>query len=116
MLGQYDDAHKIRLSAMRLSGIEPEKVASFDSLYAELGPKAYPSWRLMEKNWFDNNPTQVAGIYTQLDEKDKALEWLEKAYKQREGALATLNTNPSWDVLRGESRFQDLLKRMNFPN
>jgi len=117
MLGQYDDAHKSRLSAMKLSGIEPERIAIFDSLYTELGSKAYPTWRLMEKkDWFDNNPTQVAGIYTQLGEKDKALEWLEKAYKQREGALATLNTNPMWDALKGESRFQDLLKRMNFPN
>ena len=58
----------------------------------------------------------MAGIYTRLGEKEKALEWLEKAYEKRAGALATLNTKPTWDALRGEPRFQDLLKRMNFPN
>ena len=116
-LGKYDDAHKSRLTAMKLAGIDPVKITKFDSLYTELGPKAYPSWQLIELvGGFDKNPTQAAEIYTQLGEKDKALDWLEIAYEKRAGALATLNTKPTWDPIREEPRFQKILQQMKFPN
>ncbi len=115
-LGQHDDAHKSRLSAMKLSGIKPEKIAYYDSLYTKLGPKAFPTWESLGKNdWFENAPESAARIYTRLGEKEKALEWLEKAYDKHVGALAALNSSPFWDPLREEPRFLDLLKRMNFP-
>jgi len=116
-LGKYDDAHKSRLSAMKLAGIDPVRISKFDSLYTELGPKAYPTWQLIGQNKdFNNDPTQAAEIYTQLGDKEKALEWLEIAYEKYAGALATLNTKPTWDPLRGEPRFQRILKQMNFPD
>jgi TolB-like protein len=116
-LGNYDEAHRSRLTAMKLAGTDPVKIAEFDNLYTQLGPKAYPTWQLMEQNeGFNNDPTQAAEIYTRLGEKEKALEWLEIAYEKHTGALATLNTKPTWDPIRGEPRFQELLKRMKFPN
>jgi tetratricopeptide (TPR) repeat protein len=116
-LGKHDDAHKSRLSAMKLVGIDPVKIAEFDNMYTELGPKAYPTWQLMEqKKGFSNDPTLTAQIYTQLGEKEKALEWLEIAYENHACALATLNTKPTWDPIREEPRFQKILQQMKFPN
>jgi tetratricopeptide (TPR) repeat protein len=118
-LKQHDDAHQSRLSAMELSREAPEDIAAYDSLYNELGPKAYSTWQLMsrknQKDWLNNNPVSAAGIYTKLGEKEKALDYLEKAYEKRDGPLITIKVSPRWDPLRAESRFQDLLKRMNFP-
>jgi tetratricopeptide (TPR) repeat protein len=119
-LGKYDDAYKSRLSALKLSGTAPEMIVAYDSLYAELGPKAYPTWLLMtkreQKDWFDKNPTLAAWIYANLGENEKALDWLEKAYEKRDARLVQLNIDPKWDRLRGEPRFQKLVKWMNFPN
>jgi tetratricopeptide (TPR) repeat protein len=48
-LEMYDDAHKSRLFTLKLSGIAPEIIAAYDSLYYKLGPTAYPTWLLMAK-------------------------------------------------------------------
>jgi len=58
---------------------------------------------------------QVAVIYAGLGERDRALEWLEKAYEERSTLLAYFEMDPRLDPLRGEPRFQALLRRMNFP-
>jgi TolB-like protein/Tfp pilus assembly protein PilF len=51
----------------------------------------------------------LAETYAALGEKDQAFALLQKAVEQREGELAFLRVSPSWDPLRDESRFQDLL-------
>jgi non-specific serine/threonine protein kinase len=57
----------------------------------------------------------MASIYTGLGEKDKASEWLEKSYDDRSigSGFASIKVDPTWDPLRSDSRFADLLRRMN---
>jgi TolB-like protein/Tfp pilus assembly protein PilF len=50
-----------------------------------------------------------------LDERESAFEWLEKAYHDRQWHMTWLKTFPPLDPLRADARFQDLLRRMNFP-
>jgi tetratricopeptide (TPR) repeat protein len=59
-------------------------------------------------------PTQIARLYDLAGEKDLALEWLEKAFKEHEPTLVSLNVWPQGTV-RGDPRFEDMLRRMNFP-
>jgi len=54
-------------------------------------------------------------IHTGLGENDEALEWLERAYQDRDGWMPYLQVEPRLDPLRSDPRFQDLLRRMNFP-
>ena len=58
------------------------------------------------------SPFLIAMVYAGLDDKNAALEWLEKAYEVREGALRTIKVDPKLDNLRAEARFQDLLRRV----
>jgi len=60
-------------------------------------------------------PTELARLYAHAGQKDRALEWLEKAYEVRDSLLVYLQVDPDWDSLRDDPRFQDLLRRMNFP-
>ena len=60
-------------------------------------------------------PTAIAGLYVSAGEKDRALDWLEKAYQERAPQMVYLNVEPTWDSLRDDPRFQSLLRRMNFP-
>ncbi|MGI8640309.1 MAG: protein kinase domain-containing protein [Pyrinomonadaceae bacterium] len=56
----------------------------------------------------------IAYIYAGLNEKDQAFEWLDKAYEQHSG-LALVNVETTFDNLRPDPRYKDLLKRMNLP-
>jgi serine/threonine-protein kinase len=59
------------------------------------------------------SPLDLAIVYTGLGEKQLALEWFEKAYEERSGALIYLKVEPLYDSLRSEPRFNDLLRGMN---
>ena len=61
-------------------------------------------------------PYLVARIYAALDKKDEALRWLETAYGERAVFMILLRTDLRFDELRSDPRFQDLLRRMNFPS
>jgi tetratricopeptide (TPR) repeat protein len=56
----------------------------------------------------------MALIYTGLGEKDKAFEWLEKAYLDGSiGGGTGIAVDPIFDPLRSDPRFMDILRRMN---
>ena len=59
------------------------------------------------------SPFYIAVIYAGLGDREQALAWLEKAFKERSWWIATLRTNPQFESLRAEPRFQNLLKRAN---
>jgi len=61
-------------------------------------------------------PYAFAMIYCALGENEKAIDWLEKAYEDRVFWMAFLQVEPRLDPLRSEPRFQNLLRRMNFPD
>ena len=54
-------------------------------------------------------------MYSNVGDKDQAFQWLEKAYTERNTMLAFLKVHEVLDPLRSNPRFQDLLRRMNFP-
>jgi eukaryotic-like serine/threonine-protein kinase len=57
----------------------------------------------------------VAEMYARLGEKDHALEWLEKAYRQRDAQMVDVGTEPCFDVLHSDPRYTDLLRRVGLP-
>jgi tetratricopeptide (TPR) repeat protein len=59
--------------------------------------------------------TGIARLYAHAGEKDRAIEWLEKAHEERETSLVHLGVGWDWHDLRNDPRFQDLSRRMNFP-
>ena len=61
------------------------------------------------------SPYAVALIYIALGDKNRAFAWLEKAYRDRYWMMTFLKVDPRLDPLRSDPRFQDLLRRMNFP-
>jgi serine/threonine-protein kinase len=58
------------------------------------------------------SPSAFATIYLGLGEKEKCLDWLEKAYEQQDSACWYLNIDQIYDGVRNEPRFQALLKKM----
>jgi TolB-like protein len=60
-------------------------------------------------------PWEVAGWYAYAGDKDRCLEWLERAYEVRDPNLPYLWL-PDFDFVRSDPRFRDLLKRMRLPD
>ena len=59
-------------------------------------------------------PYHFALVYNALGETDKALEYLEQGYEQKDVRMVFLKVEPKWNNLRAEPRFIDLMKRMRF--
>lgn len=54
-------------------------------------------------------------VYIGLEDKEQAIQWMEKAYQERSPLLARLKVDPVVDSLRDDPRFQDLMRRVGLP-
>jgi hypothetical protein len=57
----------------------------------------------------------LAGTCSVLGEKDQAFEFLEAAYQQRASFLVFLGVLPTFDNIRSNPRYNNLLRRMGLP-
>src|SRR6266404_9533108 len=57
--------------------------------------------------------SQIAEVYAFRGESDKSFEWLERAYKQRDGGLIQIKNDPLFKNLRHDPRYTELLKKMH---
>ena len=56
-----------------------------------------------------------AVVYVGLGDKEQAFAWLEKAYEERTNFLAYLKVQTTFDPLRSDPRFADLVRRVGLP-
>ena len=56
----------------------------------------------------------VASAYANLGDPDHAIEWLEKAYSEHVTYLVTANSDFAFDKIRGDPRFQALMRRLGY--
>jgi TolB-like protein/DNA-binding winged helix-turn-helix (wHTH) protein/Tfp pilus assembly protein PilF len=83
-------------------GLSGDRVDAQKSVakWSELGKRQYVS------------PYSMALGYIGLGEHDQALDWLEKAYQEKNSSLVFLTARPTFDRLHSDRRFTDLLKRI----
>lgn len=58
---------------------------------------------------------RIARLYAHAGDADQSMEWLEKAYSSRESPLVHLRAGWDWDCLRGDQRYQILLRKIGLP-
>ena len=56
---------------------------------------------------------QVAMLHIVLRDSERALDWLERAYRERASGVSFLKINPFFDRIRDEPRFRTLVEKMN---
>jgi len=102
-----------------MSGPVPGEWPQAGSTYAGAGRKQQARKALAQmKNLSENmyvSPFQHAIVYAGLGEKGEALRWLEKGVEERDHDMAYLKRWSMFEGLHSDPRFQDLLRRMNFP-
>ena len=61
----------------------------------------------------ETDPGILFWAYVGVGDRERALDWLEKACAEHSNILATLKVDPAYDSLRNEPRFQDVLRRVH---
>lgn len=56
------------------------------------------------------SPATIAFVYAGLGDKDREVHWLDRAAAVHDSWLEFTKVDPIFDPLRGDERFQDLLK------
>jgi len=119
-LGHPEQAVPEYQRAADLSQRNSDPVAGLAHAYATMGKRAEAEKILGELLRQSKvtyvSPYMIAVIYSGLGQNDKAFEFLEKAYQERSPDIVYfLRADLRLDSLRQDPRFQDLLRRVAFP-
>ena len=68
-----------------------------------------------EKRKSNPDSWDLACSYARLGERNEAFNWLERAYSEHNGGLLQIRFDPDLNSLRSDIRYQDLVRRMDFP-
>jgi TolB-like protein/DNA-binding winged helix-turn-helix (wHTH) protein/Flp pilus assembly protein TadD len=117
--GRYDLAIREFRKGLELSGGQPAASPDLAYVYALAGrrPEALEILKQLNER-SKHRPVSAldrAVVYVALGNKEQALALLDEAYEQHEWRMLLLKAEPLYDPLRSDPRFQDLLRRMNFP-
>jgi DNA-binding winged helix-turn-helix (wHTH) protein/tetratricopeptide (TPR) repeat protein len=116
--GMYDEAIREYDQAIVLGGADPELTARVAAVYALSGRRPEARMMLDELKELSRcrhvSHYDIATVHTALGDKEQALASLEKSYEKLETVFA-LNVDPTLDSLRGEPRFERLLRRLGLP-
>jgi serine/threonine-protein kinase len=87
--------------------------------YALLGEKAQARQVLqeVEKTWKPDGASSfwISVVHACLGDKDAAFEWLEKALQEHAAFLVWIKSFGALESLRGDPRFDSLVKRIGIP-
>jgi TolB-like protein/Flp pilus assembly protein TadD len=118
--GMYDLSIEEFQKAVDLSGGAPTFVFDLGYEYAVAGKKEAARKVLQQLQQLSKtgylNACWMAVIYAALEEREEAFRWFEKAYHERSPYMPFLKTWPRLENLHSDPRFQDLLRRLNFPS
>jgi serine/threonine protein kinase/Tfp pilus assembly protein PilF len=118
-MSMYPEAIASVEKAMTLAGRIPLSITTLGRAYAISGKKDEAEILLQEL--LDKSkseyvlPMYFAALYGDLGNIDEAFQWLEKVYQDRHFGMFLLRVPSSWKPLRSDPRFDDLVKKMNFP-
>jgi eukaryotic-like serine/threonine-protein kinase len=115
--GMYEQAFEWYSKGANLDGRTSE-IMALKEAYDAAGIKGYQRKKLnlqmanAEQDLSRQSLYNVAVLYAQLGEKEKSLEWLQKAFEERPYGVMFLKIDPAFDKMRSDPRFQDLMKRV----
>jgi serine/threonine protein kinase/tetratricopeptide (TPR) repeat protein len=125
-IGRYEQAIEENRKGEVLAGASSEEAAAeaaeFQKAFRTGGEKGYwqknfeltlKAYKQAGTHYFP--ALELAGAYARVGDKEKAFEWLEKSYEERDGNLTLLKSDSDFKSLRGDPRFADLIRRMGLP-
>jgi eukaryotic-like serine/threonine-protein kinase len=115
-LGRYDEAIREQQTVVRLSDNNPSAMGSLAQIYAR-GGRTEEARKILEELVIEArtrylSPGVFASIYFELGERDEAFRWVERAYQERSNYVAYIAIDNSFDAVRTDTRYLNLLRRI----
>jgi hypothetical protein len=116
-LGRFDEAHRTQIAIEKRCGEPCDRTReALERGWAE------GDWEGSLRAWLDvlakiegHSPWNIASLYGRIGETDETLAWLERGYRARDPFMTLTKADPAFDPLRSDPRFDDLLRRIGFP-
>jgi tetratricopeptide (TPR) repeat protein len=113
-LGRSEEALKI------VTSMQPDPVDRTQALaliYHDLGRKADSDQELMElvRRYAEDSAYAIAETYAYRGEREPALQWLERAKRQKDSSLYLIKLSLLLNKLAADPRFAAFLRQMNLP-
>ena len=103
--------------AVMHSGGSTEALAGLAQAYAVAGDKLAMEKIVKELGESSRryvSPYNVARVYGAIDDKQQALQWLERAFQEHNPDLIELTREPSFRSLRSDAKFREFVKRIGW--
>ena len=114
--GMHSEAINELQKARELSVGNTEALSFLGFAYAAAGNRDQALEMLVELSELSKHshvpPYHFAIVYAGLGDNDRAFEWLERSFEKHAVDLFTLRVEPMFDSLRGDPRYQNLLRRV----
>jgi TolB-like protein/Flp pilus assembly protein TadD len=113
----FKEAIDAMRQAVTHSGGSTEALAGLAQAHAVMGDKLAMERIVRELGERDDryvSPYNVARVYGAIDDKHRALEWLERAYWEHNPDLIELTREPSFAGLHSDAKFRELMQRIGW--
>ena len=102
MQQQSDDGERLRLLPIFLQAVGRQADAD-EALKAQIA------------HWANTGAFYVAMTYAHRGDRDHAIEWLERAYKQKDAWLTNISGEHLFKGMADDPRYKAFLRKMNLP-
>ena len=124
--GMDDEANEQYLIGLKLDGKKRYEIRRYESAYKFKGPHGFwmehlASLLTLQKAILEDDPQayfaneDLAYAYAATGNREKALEYLYKAYEARDPSLVTIGTSEVYGLLRDDPRFKELIRLIGLP-
>jgi len=114
--GEFDNPLDEIQKWRRVYGDQPWTWSELAYIYGKTGQQSQAEYALQKLLQVDQrqpvDPAVIAVAYIGVGARDKAFDYLEKAYAQHSSAICSLKVEPTFDPLRDDRRYEDLLRRV----
>jgi Flp pilus assembly protein TadD len=110
LMGRYPEA----LAASQSEADEGDRLIALPMVYWAMGRRADSdvTLRQLKQKYAAVDAYNIAQAYAWRGETDATFEWLDRAYRQRDGGMSELRIDPLLQHLHGDARYQALLIKM----
>ncbi|GMQ82042.1 MAG: hypothetical protein BMS9Abin05_1483 [Rhodothermia bacterium] len=118
-MADFDRAADAYFRMLKEGGTDPETIRFFEQSYADTGwgglARARLDKLLAENGEYPTNyhGLEVVQLYAILGDGEKVIEWIEYAYEMNRSGLRVIGVEPLLVPYQEDSRFQDVLRKIN---
>lgn len=116
-VGQHNEAIANAKKLVEVMGKASHTLGTLAAAYARAGDKSAAENVLKEMDEIEEqryiSPYHRALVHSALGHVDKALDWLERAYKNRDAKILWVAVDPELGPLHGHSRYNNVLEKLN---